>query len=407
MSDGWVAWYGYRSVILRSNVHFIAQYLRPTGSNMYMIKKTDLTKLPPSHVLLTIRYATERLEDIAVITENMKERINEFLTARGSFVQVVDDILYDGNNTYTAVFDDGTPITLPVESLTQLRATIEAVSNVNGEVISEGKSPCSVFNEAPIVRLSVPTDVKGNLVLLEYIAKCAFIFAASSNQWLKPYANRIGWKSVDSIGRSIASIIVPYFDDNDIGLYEDFLEETVELPKSIGAWKEGHLRLSDNRWYPMHPSILEFVDANIRPPIAYSTVIFKNRGETSEYNVQELIGKTAPEYDWRLLNLARVWNEVCDGLLPFKEWYPVVHYTDAVERISVWESEMGKAVVLNPGNYMLGLFPPTSDSGMLEKEFREYWEDGYVLTNHGHFAYKDAYTAIDEMDIVFIGRERE
>lgn len=403
MSDDWVVWYGYRSVILRSKVPFIAKQVRPTGSNMYMIQGGDIKHLPPSHVPITIKYQEKRLEDIAIITSNLIGRVNEFLIARGSVISVVDDMLYDGNVTYTAIFADGSPITIALNVLNQLRSTIESSPDASylGDD-NEDKTPHNVFNEAPITMIPVKTDVKGNKLWLEYIAKNAYIFVVSNNQWLKPYANRVGWKSVDSIGRNISSISVPYFDENDVGLYEDFLLDYSDhpFPKSTNKWKKGHLRLSDGKWYPYHPLIIEYIDVDIVLPSNKKIVSFMD----AEYELSELVGKTTPEYDWRLLNLSRVWVNVCDGLLPFKTWYPIVTYDDASERITILESDMGKAVVLNPGNYMIGLFPPKTKTTSLEKIFRDYWKLGYMLTNHGHFAYEDAYSAIDEMDIVFIGR---
>lgn len=390
----YVVWYGYRSVLLRSEVQYIAKFTRPNGSNMYMVRSSEVNRLPPSHVPITIRFQEESIEDVETIAMNIQGRVNEYLTARGSVMNIVDDVIHDGEITYTAVYLDGGPVTMEEGALNRLRAAIETLPNAIENPLPS--TPHAVFDEVPIVSLSI--DVSGGLLTVEYIAKNAFIYAAAHNQWLKPYANRIGWKSVDSLGRSISRILVPAWDEHDEDMYSEMLSElpvNFVLPKVQARWSRGCIRLSDRRWYPLVDSVMRYVE-DVRLPTDDRTVIFMDK----KFPREETLSKTIPYVDWRLLDLCRVWKECCDGLLPFDVMYPTVTYDDADERITFVDTGSGIAVVLNPGNYMLGLYP--TDNGL--DRFKRWWREGYVLTHHGHYVYENAYEPIDEMDIVFVGR---
>lgn len=371
-------WYGFRSTMTRSGVEYISELKKPNGSNMYVIKDEDIEKLPPSHVPVRLILKYRDVIDIPNIAEELKGKVNEYLVAPGSFVNIVDDFkteiisygeLYEdnigGECAYTASYADGSSITSDEYIVQQLQATVDELQT---PIKDEPTNPCILYDEAPMITLPIP--IKVNLLQSEYIAKNCYIFSSIYNKWLLPYANRIGYRCHNDT-KETSVVILPYWDAEDIVNYSSILLDLGEMNLTPQKeWSHGYIKLSDGLWYKLLPKIVS---------------------ELKEYTLQVSI----PKIQWKAQNLQRVTKEISEGLLPFEEKYPDVTYDDGDKRISVVKIDNMYAINLLPDNYMLGLYPDSLDRDRLREEYINLWNSGSFLTNPGHVSYINSYDPID------------
>lgn len=381
-------WYGLRSTMIRSRVDYLSVLKRSNGSNLYLINEADISKLPPSHIPVQVTLEYQDVVDIPILCQELKGKINEFLVAPGTAVSIVDDVRSDvietfenlgGKCIFTATFSDGNPITTDIETVEKLQ---EFINDLEDPPEDQHQSSCILYNEAPVLTLPIP--IKVSLLLAEYIAKNCYIFASIFNQWLLPYANRIGYRCI-SVDTEISTVILPYWDEDDILNYNEILlllfNEDLNTISTQLNWSPGYIQLSDGKWYSLFPRVREELDLNYDLSISSS-------------NIEE----------WKLKNLQRVSNQIQQGLLPFNKKYPDVRYDDGNKRISIVEVDGIFSVTLLPDNYMIGLYPNTIERKRLEDTFIELWNAGEMLTNYGHFLYLNSYDPIDNNNVVFIGR---
>jgi hypothetical protein len=208
------------------------------------------------------------------------------------------------------------------------------------------------------------------------------------NIWLLPYASRVGHRFVDGVGHAI----LPYWTQDDLDNYVRVIEKLSPLPMAESEWLPGHIKLSDDNWYPLdtnrYPDMLEYISPpNLNPSIITWGGV--------KYDTSEVLSSKIPKVDYRLLNMARAAYGDSVGLVPFDKKYPEASYDDGHKRISVKETEVGIAVSLEPDQYLLELYPSDSDVKLITSFYINLWNDGQLLTNYGHYFYLDHNSTIE------------
>lgn len=367
-------WYGFRSTMYRSGVNYKGVLTRPNGSNVYLIENDDISKLPQSHVPINIKLKYEDIIDIPVLSEILKNKINDYLTAPGSLSKIVEDVrteLSEDICIFTPVYNDNTPITVPIEILNEI------IEEIDYEPVEdELNSSCILYNEAPVITLPIP--IKVDLIMTEYYAKCCYIYATIYNQWLLPYANRIGWRNIqDDVETS--TVILPYWDDDDILLYNELLLDSINLQQSSNSWSFGYIQLSNGIWYSLPDKIKSELDI--------------------DYNLSYTFPSENIYNNWKISNLKRVETQIREGLLPFHQKYPEIRYNDGDKRINIVKVDSFYSVGILPDNYLLGIYDIKTDYEKIKSVYTELWNSGAVLTNYGHYSYINSYDNIDESNV--------
>jgi hypothetical protein len=370
-------WYGYRSTLNRSGVIALNIQERANGSNVYLISNEDIEKLPPSHVALEFTpppYYGEHHN----VSDFLIGKIDRFLTAPGSAVSIVHDIVKIGD-IYYPIYLDGSKITIPIEKRRQF------LSNFNElpEVVSPGDNVThTLFDEAMYGTLPIPYVV--NDVEADFVAKVSYVYAAGSNQWLKPYADRVGYKLDTKQG----FVIVPFWSQLDLETYMEYIQdETIlkGLRNPRDKWHPGHILSIDGNWYPLP------TDRYITEPSDdWQTVSWKGQ----KYDVSEIRKMKVPTVDHRLINLSKSSIGNYLGLLPFEKKYPTVKLSDGVDMIDISQTDIGIIVTVRIIDHIIGHFPPESNVALIEDLYIKLWNDGQILNNMGNYHYLDSFSTI-------------
>ncbi len=387
------AWYGYRSVIKNhlSEAEFneFLEFVKPNGSNTYRTKNARLiSRLPPSHVKVRIPFSEG--DQVYQRSLLLQKQLNQILSPGTR--DLVASVVYK-DKSYIPVYADSSPITVHPRRLTKIREQLSKVPFAESQTQNDNSEsdPCLVFDEAYIIVLS--SGERDDELLLEYISKLVYIYGAARNQWLRPYANRIDWRIVNGV----SSVTLPYWGTRDIENYGLALDASMEiqLPNPNVTYVPGSIKLSDAAWYQLPRFVLEVIDLDVLPAKNSSVLFF--RGE--DYNKEDVIRSSLPDIDWRLHNLARVSEQLTQGLLPFKSQYPDDFLDDAVQRLDFKRDSAGLAVVLKPNDLILGSHSSQVSEARARQFYTTLWEQGFFLTNYGHYNYEDSESPLDETGI--------
>lgn len=404
-------WYGYDSDV--SSIPELIPALvsrKANGSNEYQFPKTvNLGKnLPPSHVKLVLEITRDQSKAIFgerwpdEISMILKKETHDFLWGHSSFGHVIDDFLYELDrktniSKYTAVYEDGSPITVAKDVLNRwldyIKLPLDEKRKELAAVPEDLKqthqiNPNILVDEPDIVQYSLPFPVSE--LEAEWIVKCMFITAAYANQWLRPYAKRISWRVLreDDIA-TCATLGLPVWTTADEIVYENYIS-SLDMPELNPDRTRSGILLSDGKWYVLPEYVPRDEDAII--PVSNEDVTFEGK----KYLVAEILEN--PHAEKSLLNLARVADEMVQGLLPFSKPYPVSMLRDGSDRIKIGKIEGSFVISVEPDGHILGVTDSSAEK--IEEIYQRHWNLGAFLTNGGHARYIDSHSSIPSSHIL-------
>jgi hypothetical protein len=370
-------WYGYRSTLNRSGVKALHTQEKANGSNAYLVSDEDIDELPPSHVALEF-VPPPYYGDHHDVSSKLTSKIDMFLTAPGSAVSIVDDIVKIGD-IYYPIYLDGSKITVPIETRRKFLANFNELP----DIISPGQNVThTLFDEAMYGTLPMPY-VENDLEA-DFVSKVAYVYAAASNQWLKPYADRVGYK----LDTRQAFAIVPFWSQLDLETYMEYLQdgsilEGLRNPRD--KWYPGHILLIDGNWYPLPTD--EYIT---EPSDDWQTISWNGQ----KYDASQIRQMRVPAADHRLINLARASMGNYLGLLPFEKKYPTIKLSDGDDMIDVSEGDIGVVVTVRSIDHIIAHFPPGSDIVLIKEVYIKLWNDGQILNSMGNYHYLDVFSTI-------------
>lgn len=399
-------YYGYESMVKLVTHQPILKISRPNGSNCYYYAD-DLAaeleaKLPKSHVPLLVPEAFNRhtigsegmtTPNVAEFSHQLKDILNFLISPPGSMDRLIHQITYE-NGFYGAVYLDGRPVTLSERQLNiilnKLKSYLDKKVVFDDEFVRINES-CFLYDEPIVITLPVSSFNQDHPDLhLEYLARIAFIKLATFNQWLKPYAHRVSFKRVGESG----SIMLPVWGDGDIEMAYDLIDTPLPPPLSESI-NTDVIILYDDKRYPL-PDILK---TGYTLPAPDDKIDY--RGERWDLNQVRM--SRIPDVDWRLHNLAKIADVAPFGYVPFAKLYPEHLFApdSADRRIKVYEDAAGVVVTLEPEGIILGSYsakqPGTKD--FVTAVYKYLWQNGYLLTNYGHYMYVDDLVTLDEVGV--------
>lgn len=398
-----VIWYGYEFSF--SQIKPVAVKKHPNGSNAYYFdprtedekeKLRDFIRVNKSHSIVRFEYTDFELSTRTPyeLTPLLVEKVNRVIMGPHSSQTLIEDMAYHLDtekmiHTFTAVYPDGDPVTVPKNILLQILDTEGAEGGgTEGAGGDTNSDEINIFyDEALIASLSIPFKVSD--IEAEFVAKSLFVFNAYYNQFLRPYANRIGWKSVNGIG----TVNLPLWTSEDMDSYSDNLaDDFFDLDNLLVLGtpnRPGSIKLSDGKWYLL-PEEVPF-DEGATIPTSKDKFTYNGK----EYFSSGIIYQVDTENNLYTKSISRVNLELSEGLLPFENYYPEIYYPDADDRISVIKDEAGIAVYTNPDKYILGTYSSDVSLDKIKSRYSDLWSRGSFLTNGGHANYKDSMSPID------------
>lgn len=364
---------------------------KPNGSNTYYITLNSshaenvemlIASLPPSHPTAILKLIDSQISNFLPLTspkdisKYIKEKTNRFFG--GEIVYIVSYEFTKGYHVYTLRYSDRSVVTLPSEDWDRLKTDL--LAPFSQSLPSPQLDASKILDEPEIVSFYI--SFPANSLVLEMVAKILYIYSAQRNEWLRPYASRIGWSE------EFKCVNLPIWSEKDF----DFIIGMVE-----GGYFNSHIvknsngiRLSDGERYilkdvqiPHEEGSWDHHDESI--------VIYKGK----KYFVDNLSfdGLSVQEHN-ELENLIKVSKELVDGLLPFSIPYPTSKLDDGNKRIKVEKDELGIVVSIEPDEYIVANYSEDEDISMLKEKYEKLWNEGVFLTNLGHATYTDSYSPI-------------
>lgn len=398
-------YYGYESMV--AGQPYTLKISRPNGSNCYYFPDTMVNtegeleiKLPKSHVPIlvpgtfntrTMGEGPMKFSNVEEFSEQLKDILNYLISPPGSTDRLIHQITFE-KDFYGAVYMDGRPVTISERQLNIVLSKLPAY--LGKEIIFDDdyvriNESCLLYDEPVVITLPVSdfnreSDLSSELHL-EYLAHIAFIKLATFNQWLKPYAHRVFYKKVGSSG----SIMLPVWGDGDIEMAYDLID--TPLPEPVDTDIDVVVLL-DDKHYPLPESLR----TGYRLPTDSSTITFNN----VTWDTAQVLPSKIPDVDWRLANMAKVIDFAPYGYVPFKDIYPQHLFSadSALKRMKIYEDEAGVVATLEPNGFILGSYPK-GNKVLVTNVYNYLWQQGYLLTNYGHYMYVDDLVPLDEVGI--------
>lgn len=362
----------------------------PNGANWYLLdKKTkNLTK---SYEPLSFPFLQEENEMNELI-----KRLNIELTSPNSHEKPVYALIINKKGELTPIAKNTFQITAPHDSnrwnqfksvnFTQPLTPYGEGDDHNRIKLTEYDVPTisivsPYFQNEPNISILAFPWLKSEIEA-EYVCKAGFIEACLNNQWLIPYANRLGWRFVNGN----ASIIIPHWKDEDLSAWNNI--------KYTKPSTNGFL-MSNGKRYPYPPNI----------KIEIPNVIDKGNGllklENEEFKVDDALFLEYPQTNRNQKNVVRILKEIKEGLIPFNPPYPITTLKDADLRVKANLMVDLTLIYLEPNKIIIGKHSVENYEKALTF-YKNLWERGELLTEFGHVNYTDSYTELDERSIILL-----
>lgn len=357
-------WSGYNNPNVKSN-----NIIMPNGANWYILDK-NIPVSQPSLTPLSFPMIENEIDQRKLV-----EAINIELTSPGSNEKPVNKLIVS-KGQLLPVTKRGYPIAIRPNSrrwglFMDRHFTIP--NQLNQSFFRDRpKLPKIKINPFVIgepMNTSIVKEAESSIEA-EYYAKVGFIKACVGNQWLMPYANRLGWRYDDGI----AIITVPYWNESDLNEWDDI--------KYTGSSKNNGFYMSDGKKYP-YPDDISLSNTNVMIEKTNMTVV-----DGVTFDVNEVLKLSYPQTNRKQQSVAKVAKEIREGLIPFDPPYPIVQLKDGHHRITGNVVDGSALIYIVPNNTIVGYH----DGRLLSKAIKLYqqmWNNGELLNDYGHYLYED------------------
>lgn len=370
-------WSGYNNPNVKSN-----RIIMPNGADWYILDKATPLKQPS---LIPLSFPMLDTEDDQ---NKLVNAINVELTSPGSTERPVNKLIYS-KGQLVPVTKRGYPIAVRPDSRRWgafMDRHFTAPNRLNQSFFQPGVTLPRVnitpFTLGEPQSTSIVKEAESSIEA-EYYAKAGFIEACVNNQWLMPYAHRLGWRYDDGI----AIITVPYWSNNDLSAWDDI---TYTGPSKQGFY------MSDGRKYPYPPDIA----------LSNSNIISGDMAVVDgvTFDVNEVLNLSYPQTNRKQQSVAKVAKEIREGLLPFDPPYPVVQLKDGKHRIAGKIVDGSAVIYIVPNNTIIGYHNGTMLTRAL-KFYQRMWNEGELLNDYGHYFYEDTGEFVEKDGLPYVREE--
>lgn len=355
----------------------------PNGSNWYFLENSDNLKDTSKPLGFPMLHSEDERNELL-------DTINIELTSPQSKVKPAAHLIIK-NGLLVPVNNRGYPITGRLNS----KRWGKFVDDHYNPPSSDGKRTLKKVKRLPRPKVdflslgeplstSIAIPQANNEIEAEYFAKAGFIEACVNNQWLLPYANRLGWRCHNGV----SIITVPFWKQEDLNAWD-----TIEY-EGPTKHKVGFL-MSDGLRYP-YPKNIAIENPNVlttNPKIGTIDGI--------DFDLDEVQYLHYPKTNRKQRSVSKIAQQIREGLIPFDPPYPIVELDDAEQRIK-GEIIGGVAVIfIQPNQLIIGSHnPPLLERAL--KKYRKLWNEGELLNDYGHATYTDSYSKIDQKGVEFL-----